>query len=254
VKHFILYIILICFGNCISYTASASNQALDSAALFYNTQQYQKALDIWYGLLEKKQVNAGLYFNIGLAESELGHTALSILAFEQALRLKPLHKEIQLALVEERKRIENAVIPVTPFFLSQWCKGFLTLLHPGIWAFIGLMLLLACILNALAVLKLFPSRFMLNQRKALMLGIGGCLMIIFAILSYHQIHRKGEFIINTMTEIRKAPSDESPVVRPIYAGEKVVIEDQIGDWYQVHLLNLDAGWMKNENLLPIRLH
>ena len=62
---------------------------------------------------------AGLYFNIGLAESALNHTGKAMLAFEQARRIKPGNSVILKAIVDEGEKITDATIPVDPFFLKE---------------------------------------------------------------------------------------------------------------------------------------
>lgn len=74
----------------------------------------------------------------------------------------------------------------------------------------------------------------------------GILFISCAWLSYRQIYRTNEAIVVIESIFRQAPSDDSPPIRTIYPGEKVIVSDQIGNWYQVSLLNLDEGWVEQE--------
>src|SRR6187402_2671885 len=126
----------------------------DSARLLFNNQQYQASLDIWYAQVNAGHQTSGIYYNIGEAESKLNHVPEAMIAFEKALRLKPYSGAIQAALSREREKIENAAIPVKPFFLVQWYRGFLGLLRPGYWAFAGLMILvLTCLVFILRLRK-----------------------------------------------------------------------------------------------------
>jgi tetratricopeptide (TPR) repeat protein len=220
----------------------------DEAAQLFQHKQYKEALDIWYGLVESGDVEAGIYYNIGVSESLLGQTPKAVLAFEKAIRFKPCNHVINKALVREREKIENAVIPVPAFFLMRWFHGVLALLRPGYWALTGLfsfLLIIVWIFNNKDNLLKNRRRLV---RQILIMFIAGVLFLSCAGLSYSQIYRTDEAIIVTECIFRQAPSDDSPQIRVIFPGEKVTLSDQIGNWYQVRLLNLDEGWVKKEAL------
>lgn len=244
VSHF-----LICSLCCLIFIgeASANNQEDEAEVLFQN-KQYEEALDIWYGLVQSGNAGAGIYYNIGVSQSLLGNTPMAILAFEKALRFKPSNNKINDALVQERKKIKSAVIPVPTFFLTRWIEFVLSFLRPGYWAMIGLfffLLLTGWIIN--------PKHKVLKNRERvrsqiLILLTTGILFILCAWLSYCQIYRTDEAIVVIESIFRQAPSVDSPPIRTIYPGEKVIVLDQIGNWYQVSLLNLDEGWVQKETL------
>lgn len=227
--------------------ASAKNPEEEAAILFQN-KQYKEAMDIWYRLVRSGNVGAGVYYNIGVSESLLGQSPKAILAFEKALRFKPSNHKINEALVHERKKIESAVIPVPTFFLTRWIQGVLSFLRPGYWAMTGLIIFLLLI----GWISTHKNKFVKHRDRVrmpiLILLTTGILLISFAWISYRKIYRTDEAIIGTECIFRQAPSDDSPQMRVIYPGEKVIVSDQVGNWYQVRLLNLDQGWVKREVL------
>ena len=240
---------------CCFFLEDASAESIQEKAVAqFQEKQYAEALDIWYGIVQSGHPSAGVYYNIGVTESLLDNTPKAILAFEQALRLKPMSREINSALVETRKKIEQGAIPVSPFFLKQWYRYILSLLRPGYWALFGLTVLVVAVLVFLGRLyRLTPRRFISTQKRNVLVVIG-IVLLFLAWLSYKQIYRTDEAIIEVMCEFKQAPSFESPLIRLLYPGEKVVITDEIGDWYNVNLLNLDAGWVQKEYLMPIRIY
>lgn len=85
------------------------------------------------------------------------------------------------------------------------------------------------------------------QRQRIMIFISsGILFLLLALLSYRQIHRKNEAVVFTACEMYQGPSIQSPLVRTIYPGEKVIIKDKLSGWKKITLLNLDQGWIRNE--------
>lgn len=247
------YFFLLLFSLAIPLTSWAKSQKeLRDAAAFFHDHQYQEALNIWNGL-EKHNANGNLYFNIGLAESNLQHIPEAIYAFEQALRFQPGNGDFKNALELERKKIEDAVIPVAPFFLMEWYRDLICLWRPGFWAFLGLVLLVVTIFSYLSNNKLIHSKWEIKSRWTGLCFIAGVLFLFAALLSYAHLTTEDEAIVMQSCDLRQASSIESPLLRQLNAGEKVIIKDKIGDWYYVSLLNLDYGWMDQQCLNIIRV-
>ena len=228
-----------------------ADQTEDQAETFFDKKEYDKALTIWYGMIESGKTSAGIFFNIGLAESQLHNTPKAMLGFEKALRLKPTNDAIQLAISEERKKIQDATIPVEPFFLNEWYKALVTCLRPGYWSFLGLCLIGMVILNLVSENKKTKTEARHLHRYQIPLIVLGALFVLTGWLSYREIYRENEAIIATSCEVRQAPASDSPETRTLYPGEKILMTDSIGEWYHVQLLNLDAGWIKKDCLIPI---
>ena len=228
-----------------------ADQTEDQAEAFFKQKQYDQALSIWYGMIESGKSSAGIFYNIGLAESQLQNTPKAMLAYEKALRLKPMNEAIQSAIIEERKKIQDATIPVAPFFLNEWYKAMITFLRPGYWSFLGLCLIGIMIMSLLSANKKFKTEERQLHRYKLPLIVLGTFFILSGWLSYREIYRENEAIVAVTCEVRQAPASDSPEARTLYPGEKILMTDRIGEWYHVQLLNLDAGWIKKDCLIPI---
>lgn len=229
------------------YADQAGGQAED----FFKQKEHDKALSIWYDMIESGKSTAGIFYNIGLAESQLNNTPKAMLGFEKALRLKPMNGAIQSAISEERKKIQDATIPVEPFFLSEWYKAVVTFLRPGYWSFIGLGLIGLAILSLLGTTKKITTDKGQVLRFKIPIAVLGACLVLTGWLSYSEIYRENEAIIATACEVRQAPASDSPEIRTLNPGEKITMTDSIGEWYHVQLLNLDAGWLKKDCLIPI---
>jgi hypothetical protein len=204
-------------------------------------------------LVDSGTTAAGLYYNIGLAESKLNHTGKAMLAYEQALRINPGNQAIRSAISAEREMILNATIPVQPFFLTAWYRQLVMVFRPGIWALLGLGVLVLLLIRFFIFQKRNPADWR-THLVGMRFGVAGALvLLLIALLCSHELHRDNEAIIQAPCGFYQAPSEDSPVISEIGEGEKVVIADQIGDWYNVYLLNQDAGWVKSECLIIIRI-
>ncbi len=228
-----------------------ADQAGDQAKAFFDQKEDEKALSIWYEMVESGKSSAGLFYNIGLAESQLHNTPKAMLGYEKALRLKPMNRAIQSAIFDERKKIQLATIPVESFFLNQWYKAVVTFLRPGYWSFLGLGLMGLAIMRLRRFSKKVKTQERQIHRYIIPLAVLGACFVMTGWLSYREIYRENEAIIAVTCEVRQAPASDSPEIRTLYPGEKITMTDSIAEWYHVQLLNLDAGWLKKDCLTPI---
>jgi hypothetical protein len=218
---------------------------------FYTDGEYVQAAAEWKKLLHAGFSDPDLFANIAHAESMSGNIAESILYYEKALRLRPFDQDIQQALMTERDRIENAVIPVKEFFILHWIKIFLAFFRPSVWALGGLVMMILAVIYFLSIHKMIALPIRSSKGWKIILPVMGVTLLLIALLSYNSIYRENEGIIMNACDFREAPTEESPLTRLISAGEKVMIRDHLGDWVQVRLLNLDQGWIRKDCLQTI---
>lgn len=222
------------------------------AAQLYSDGKYEEAAAIWKAM-EPTSPSAALYFNLGLAYAKLGQSPEAIYSFEQGLRMKPMHSSLWRVLETERKKNKELTTPVDPFFLAQWYKGYRMALRPGIWVFLGLCFLFTVILYLLCQKGVIPLRAFIKGNWPAWIAACGLLMIFTGIASYSYLHKEDEAIVMRGCEMRQAPAVESPALRTLPPGEKIVIRDALGEWYHVTLPNLDEGWVEKSCNKIIRI-
>ena len=245
-------LISVVFSLLLSVNMLFGGSSAKDAARLFQEKQYEEAVQLWKSEASH-HASSSLFYNIGLAESRLGHTAESIYAYEQALRLKPMRNSIKEAVLAERKKIDNAVVPIESFFLRDVFVGYVTFLRPGWWVMIGLLLLLFSVLlwlQQIKILSIIKFRKPPAIKWSLILAF---LFLVTSFFSFQTIYRTHEYIVMTKCSLHQASSPESPEIRVMGAGEKVIVEDEIGEWYYVALLNLDYGWIKKECCKEIML-
>ncbi len=241
------------FLACNINAGNTANDMNDKAAGLYREGKYTEALQIWYGAVSADNTDPNLYFNIGSAESLLGHISESILAFEKAGRLKPADEEIREAIKKERAKIDNAVIPVSPFFLIEGYRDFLAIFRPGGWALLALLFGIIALWQWLVSIHALKNYIHIPGKKYGYCAGAGIFVVMIGLLSYHQLHRHDEAIVMTACDCRQAASAESPITRTLNPGEKVRKTDRISEWNKVSLLNLDECWIKTECIKPVEI-
>ncbi|MEO6133097.1 MAG: hypothetical protein ABIQ02_14745, partial [Saprospiraceae bacterium] len=182
-----ILIFIFCTALNISSFASSNTAKLNEAAsALYTEGKYAEALGIWYGLAASGNTDANLFFDIGNAESILGHIPEAILAYERAAKWRPGDRTIQEAIKKERVKIENAVIPVNSFFLIDWYDNIMAMFRPGEWVWLALLLLGMGIMQWLVKMEAIRKIGWINGRNPLYFIGTGMLLLIIGVLSYNQ--------------------------------------------------------------------
>ena len=215
--------------------------------------KYQEALKLFKSIKNEGLVSASLDYNIGTAYLHLDSIGKSILHLERALRYLPNDQQIQKHIVIARQRMEEAVIPVTPFFLSEWVKkvnGSISLTGWGILSTLFIWIF-ACLL-AVILMKIdwkfgrFNTLFLILSIISIILSASMC----FA--ANQRIKQKNIAILTApQTELKVGPDALSTTYNQIYEGEKLIILNELEGWFQVELLNRDIGWIKSEMITRI---
>lgn len=249
VKHALVLLTFLVYGV---YPKLVAKDLSSQAEAYFQAGQFAEAKDAWNQLLTAGEQSAQLHYNIGLAESAQGNVPQAILSYEKALRLKPYDSEIREALRRERMKIPDAVIPIKPFILIDWVGRMISFFRPGTWAFFGLCSLIIAVGCWFQAMKKEAKSKSIRSIYIFTI-ILGAVMLGMACLSYDRIYQTEDAIIMNACELKQAPSEESTLIRVVHPGEKISIEDEIGSWSKVRLLNLDDGWMQNQCLEVISL-
>lgn len=240
---------LMCGLGLLGIVVNADCKDLESnsqkAIAAFESGNYEEAFKAWKQIATFNS-DPDLFYNIGNSALLAGDIPEAIYAYEQYLRFCPGDKEVNELITDARKQIENSVVPLPKFFLLQWWNKALVLLRPGLWAILSLCAFSIAVGIWLSRLDRRNYFSFLKNQNIPGFFIAGVLLLCFALLSYRQIYRENEAIIFTECEMYQGPSSQSPLVRTIHPGEKVIIKDQLSDWKKVHLLNLDQGWIRNE--------
>ena len=253
VHSFVLIFFTFILFNANVLSQSGVAQINKEATSAYESGDYEVAIIKWKQLYRSGNSDPDLFINIGNTHSMLGNVPDAIMFYEKAKRYRAADSELQRAIKNERNKIADAVVPIQPFFLIEWVHAFLSFLRPGIWAAIGLGFLLIAVIKWLMSLNAITvNGFYVRGRNAIYL-ISGILFIVISGLSYKQIYRLDEGIILSVCELKQGPSAQSPLIRVVNPGEKVMLKDHISGWYKVNLLNLDEGWLEGDCLSVINV-
>lgn len=232
-------------GAVLEAESQTSDDRVKMAIAAYDAGNYDEAFQEWK-LISQTTSDPDVFYNMGNSAFHAGNTAEAIFAYEQYLRFRPGSKEVEELISNARAQIENAVVPLPKFFLLKWLQNGLSLFRPGAWAFLSLVVFIIAVSIWLARINQISYLSFLENRNILVFLIVGGVLLFIAFLSYRQIYRKNEAIVFSECEMYQGPSAQSPLVRTIYPGEKVIIKDTLTGWKKINLINLDEGWISHE--------
>jgi tetratricopeptide (TPR) repeat protein len=197
------------------------NPALDSAAVYFESGQYDTAIAIWQNEAEQ-QISSALFYNLGLAYKQSGKPLEALYSFEQALRLKPWSAAIREQLSAIRAGITEPVIPVQPFFLQVWLHHLVAMLRPGAWAMLSLLFMMVLVLHFISIQKPDRIKPFLGGRLSHYSGAIVIVTLVLAGISYARLSNPDEALTIALCEIRQGPAQESPVLRSLAAGNRIL--------------------------------
>ncbi len=212
--------------------------------------KYTEALDAFREISASGWQSTALDYNLGTAYLHLDSIGKAILYLERALKKDPNNEMIRKNINRARERIFDPVIPVTPFFLSEWLRKLNGSLGPGAWTWLGLLFL--WITAGSLVLAMRRSKLRgITVRFWMVLASAACSVFFFSMVyvaSQRIYETHTAILMARRTELKVGPDQMSTSYGTIYEGEKVEIRNQIGDWIYVELLNQDHGWIPGDQV------
>ncbi len=243
----------IAFSFIFFILASAKVDAQDSvetlllaAKEFYQNEKYEQASQIYLDLIDGGHDSKDILFNLGTCFYHLDKLPESILYYEKLLKISPSDKKAvtNLRIVNDQRLSDLTSIP--DFFLLQWWRKFSLFSNPTLWSLFSL-LIFGC------SLYFFYSYMLLNKsnknwiKSLFFLLIAG--IFFLAGKTSHQLRTEDLFAINLgELYLLKSPDVKSKQIIKLIPGEKLEIMDELGDWFEVNLINKESGWVRKSEV------
>jgi len=231
------------------FWASASNAQSEvtfaKANETYTKGQYAAAIEQYESIVQGGEFSMDLHYNLANAYFRTNQLGKAVLHYEKALKLSPGNADVlnNLAIAKDKTKDEIGKIP--EFFLFKWWNGIANWLGSTTWAVLGLLLLWGGI-GGLIYWQIGKERA--QRKKGFAYGLLGVVLSILPLtLAFTKYHIENDqskaIIIQKEVNFKSAPDDISPTIQLLHEGTKVIIKDEIGDYYQVNLVNGDEGWI-----------
>ena len=230
-----------------------ANALFEQANEFYQQKRYTQAAETYEKILDSNQKSADLYYNLGNAYYKNKQLGKSILNYERALRLMPQHEDalynLSIAQAERIDEIEN----LPPFFLSAWWNNLSSIASSTIWGLLAIILLW---LSAGGWATWFLGKTRELKKKGFLVGLTALAVAIlpFAFAfsqSQQEKNSNAAIIISKEINLHSGPDATSTPLNQLHEGTKLLLEDTIGDWWQIRLGNGEKGWVNQSGVEKI---
>lgn len=239
----------------LSLFVTAQNESLfHKATTAYNDGNYQDAVKNYLQILDNGEHSANLYYNLGNSYYKLNQIGPSIYYYEKALLLNPKDTEIRNNLSFAQNMTIDAIEPVPQTSLSKAIKSFKEILSFDQWAYMAV----GCMfLFVFFYLAFYFLRFAAQKRIAFIISLLTlffmAVSIVMAIVQYQDFSTTQPAIIFTEeSKVKAEPNNRSNEVFVLHEGSKVFVEDQLGDWNKIKLVDGKTGWIPASDLKMLK--
>jgi tetratricopeptide (TPR) repeat protein len=241
-KNVLLVIVL--FLASLSY-ATENQLIIARANKAYADGLFTNAADLYKQVLNSGNESWELYYNLGNSYYKMNDFASAILYFEKAKKLNPGNEDVNFNLKVTNNKIADKIEPLPEMFYKRWYLNLVELFPVDLWARITILTF---------ILSLFFALFYVMSQRIYIRKIGfwaGILFFIVSVLSVHfsvqnykTLQNNTEAIIFAPTvTIKSSPDDKSIDLFVLHEGTKVIILDNIGNWYEIRIANGSVGWL-----------
>jgi tetratricopeptide (TPR) repeat protein len=228
--------------------AGQADERFRQANEAFQQNDFEKAVQLYEELTKAGYRSVSLEYNLGNAWYRLSRPGKAILHFERALLLAPDDEDIQYNIALVRQQLKDEIEPLPVFFFSYWWSVWRTMLSSKAWGIMALLLWwvgFAC----LVLWKLGKARKF--RKMGFIVGIS-CLILSLLPFSL-ALSRMGyendpgqAVILEETASLRSAPDEAGTEVMLLHEGTKVSLNEKINEWWNVHLVNGEKGWLQDK--------
>lgn len=230
-------------------TADASQHVRDFQAASERalTGDLPGALTLYQHLVDTGVRHPDLYYNMGLAYAKAGQLVDAAIDFECALRLAPSDEDARVNLDAVRKKLRPAARGDKPAEPTGFADAIEPLVAPLPQDGFALALLL---FDALAFGALILGRFARSQRAwSWVSGFAFAGMIACSAIVAGQeiVRRDSRAVVTASGDLKEGPHARFSASGDVYAGERVRIRSEDGEWIEVQNEAGHRGWMQQRD-------
>ena len=231
-----------------------NNKLFDDANELYNEGKYQEAINNYLKIINSNEHSASVYFNLGNSYYKLNQVAPSIYYYEKALILSPNDSAIKNNLLYAQNMTVDSIeiLPQTGF--TKLIQNVIDKLSYHTWA------ILSIIFIFLFVAAFLFYYFSVYQNKKRMFFIISIVSFIISITSFFFAFKQNNFIekknpaivFAKEISVNSEPNNRSEEVFVLHEGTKVNVEEKMGDWEKIKLVDGKIGWVPSSEIKKIK--
>ncbi len=228
--------------------AQSPEDLMKRANKSYQEQNYSAAISDYQKILSQGYESGALYFNLGNSFFKDGRIGLAIFNYEKGLKLEPNNEDLVYNLKIANARTFDKITEVPKLFIVAWWEGLVTLFGVSGWSLL-VVIVFWILLGSIAFY--FFSKKNRIQRIAFLTASGSLsILIILAVLLFARISRESSsnygILLESTYTVKVTPDLKSNDAFVIHEGIKFKVEDSVGEWVRIRLIDGKIGWVQNK--------
>lgn len=242
------FLIILLFFS-LTIFAQSPEKLMNDANKYYQQQNYPQAIATYNKILSQGYESSILFYNLGNAYFKVGKLGYAILYYEKGLKLNPDDEDLIYNLKIANARTVDKITEVPKLFFVKWWESFLTIFSVAGWSIIFI-IVFWIFLASIAVYFFSPK--ILFQRISFLTGsISLSLVILFGLVLFARVNRETNINHGILTEqsynVKVSPDEKSNDAFIIHEGIKFSLEDEVGDWVKIRLIDGKIGWIEKNS-------
>ncbi len=242
---FIIYVLI----NIISLKtfAQSSDELIVRGNKYFQEGNYESAVEAYEKILKQGYESPALYYNLGNAYFKNGKLGLAVLNYEKGLKLSPGDEDLSYNLRIVNARTVDKITEVPQIFIVQWWNVLITSLSASGWSFIVIIIYLVFMTSI--GLYLLSKKYQIQKIAFLLGSVSLSILIIATVILFSRYNHEATSNYGILLEqnyaVKVSPDEKSNDAFVIHEGIKFLLEDKVGEWYKVRLVDGKIGWIKD---------
>ncbi len=243
-------IVLFLFSLTGRLFAQSPDQLMLNANKLYQEGQYESAIQSYHKILSQGYESGPLYFNLGNAYFRTGKLGYAIYNYEKGLKLDPNDDDLTYNLRIANSRTVDKISEVPKLFIISWWEGIVTLLTITGWSV--LVIVFYFILIAGVGVYLLIRKAILQRIAFITSSLSLAVLILISVFLFARINREAStnygILLSPNYTVKVSPDSRSNDAFVIHEGIRFTIEDHVGNWDKIRLVDGKVGWVERNSL------
>ncbi|HLE32214.1 MAG TPA: tetratricopeptide repeat protein [Bacteroidota bacterium] len=241
------YILAVLAVTVLAALAQSPEEIFMKGNEYYRAGRFEEAAKEYESIVRQGYASGPVLFNLGNACFRSGKIAQAILWFERAARIEPGDRDIEFNLRLASSRIVDRIEPLPELFLLTWIRSLAALASLST-SLILLLIAWILVFGQLALVNLLgASSWTAAFRWGILVSLILVVVLGFVVgVQVSEVSDRSEAIIVVRSVTAKnSPDVQSVDAFVIHEGLKVRVDDRVGDWMRITLVDGKVGWIRS---------
>ena len=225
--------------------AQSPDELIKQGNKYFQEGNFDNAVEVYEKILKQGFESPALYYNLGNSYFKSGKLGYAVLNYEKGLKLSPGDEDLSYNLRIANARTIDKITEVPQIFIVQWWNVLITSLSASGWSFIVILIYLVFMTSI--GLYLLSKKYRIQKIAFLLGSTSLSILIIAAVILFSRYNHEATSSYGILLEqnytVKVSPDEKSNDAFVIHEGIKFLLDDKVGEWYKVRLVDGKIGWI-----------